>query len=58
MRPVRLAVAVLKKNTWTIQTDIVKLLPGTEVAIHLLSLTMGLFKKANKGVRSPSFKVG
>ena len=32
--------------------------PGTEVAIHLLSLTGGLFKKANKWLRSPSFKVG
>src|ERR1039457_7220801 len=32
--------------------------PGTEVATHLLSLTGGLFKKANKWLRSPSFKVG
>ena len=32
--------------------------PVTEVAIHLLSLTGGLFKKANKWLRSPSFKVG
>ncbi len=28
------------------------------IAIHLLSLTGGLFKKANKWLRSPSFKVG
>ena len=32
--------------------------PDTEVANHLLSLTGGLFKKANKWFRSPSFKVG
>jgi hypothetical protein len=31
---------------------------GTEIAIHHLSLTGGLFKKANKWLRSPSFKVG
>jgi hypothetical protein len=35
-----------------------RFMPGTEVETYLLSFMGELFKKANKWLRSPSFKVG
>jgi hypothetical protein len=59
VQPIELVLAVLKKkrlNTFKPKSS--SFFTGTEIAIHHLSLTGGLFKKANKWLRSPSFKVG
>ena len=59
VQPIELVLAVLKKklrNTFKPKSS--SFFTGTEIAIHHLSLTGGLFKKASKWLRSPSFKVG